>query len=160
MNVMIIGEAPGVEEDREGKGFVGDSGMDVLWPEIEKYGYKREDFYISNVNKCYPGKIIKNPAKKHVNACAHWLREEIKEVNPFLILALGNANIKFFTGEDSGITAKAEDEICEWNEEYGAWICWNLHPASTLYNPDNVEIFQNGIKNFCEKIKILGEIPF
>jgi DNA polymerase len=160
--MMIIGEGPGPDEDKKGKGFIGASG-NKLWYEIGKYGYLREDFHITNVEKCfagYEGKKIRTPERKHINACRKWLDEEIKNVHPFIILALGNTNIKFFTDKDSGIMKKTEEIGTEWNEEYGCWITWCMHPASTFYNEANKELFEKGIKNFCEKIKKLGEIPF
>jgi DNA polymerase len=158
-NVMVIGEASGIEEDEYGKGFIGKSGQ-RLWHEIGLYGYTRDFFHVSNVNKCYPGKKIKNPDRKHVEKCRKWLDEEIRNVQPFLILALGNANVKFFTDKDTGIMKKTDEIGAEWNEEYGAWLCFCLHPASTLYNAENNALFEKGIKNFCEKLKNLGEVPF
>lgn len=146
-------------EDKAGMGFIGRAG-DKLWYELGLYGYLREDFFVTNVGKCYPGRIIKNPTRKHVNKCRKWLDEEMRNIHPFIILALGNANVKFFTDKDTGIMEKTEKIRTEWNEEYGCWICWNIHPASTIYNPENKELFKFGIKNFCEKIKILGQIPF
>jgi uracil-DNA glycosylase len=42
----------------------------------------------------------------------------------------------------------------EWNEKAKAWICYCVHPASVLHNQDNREYFENGIKNFAEKVKL------
>jgi len=52
-NIMICAEAPGKDEDKQGMGFVGRAGNDILWPEIERYGLKRKHFHITNVVKCF-----------------------------------------------------------------------------------------------------------
>jgi uracil-DNA glycosylase family 4 len=151
-NIMIIGEAPGRDEDRLKQGFIGDSGR-LLWSELNRHGYTRRDFHVTNVCKCWPSKT-KTPTKPQIKKCRRWLEEEIKKISPKLVLAIGNTNIKYFTDDDSGITQK--NGICEWNEEYGLWISWVIHPASVLYSPDNRSLFENGIENFVNKIKIFG----
>jgi DNA polymerase-3 subunit alpha len=153
-NIMIIGEAPGKEEDREGVGFVGRSG-ELVWNSLSKKNLKRNMFNITNVVKCFPSKT-RTPTNKHIKSCSKWLTEEIENIKPCLILAFGNTNIKFFTEEESGIMAKSG--TTEWNEKYGCWICWCIHPASVLYSPENNELFSRGIKNFAEKVKIFGKV--
>jgi len=153
-NIMIIGEAPGKDENRTGKTFQGEAGK-ILFKEIEKAGLKRKDFNLTNVVKCHPSKT-KTPSKAHINKCSGWLKEEIEKINPFIILALGNTNIKFFTEDDSGIMNKSG--TTEWSYEYNCWICWCIHPASVLYSPENKKMFQEGIRNFTRKVKLLGGI--
>jgi uracil-DNA glycosylase family 4 len=153
LNVMITGEAPGHDEDVEGRGFVGKAGTDILWKEIQKYGLTRDHFYITNVNKCYPH-ISKNPTGEQIKICWKWLSEEIKHIQPCLILAFGNTCLNCFNNTDSGITNM--NGKTEWNEKLNAWICWCVHPASALYNPNNRKLFEGGIANFIEKIEFLG----
>ncbi|MCP4648730.1 MAG: DNA polymerase III subunit alpha [PVC group bacterium] len=149
-NIMIIGEAPGADEDRTGVGFVGDSGK-KLWEQVEDNSFTRRDFHVTNVCKCYPGRTIKTPTKKHIEKCSMWLDDEFERIEPFVALACGNTSIKFFTDEESGIMNKSGE--LEWNEKYGCFISWVIHPASTIYNPENKEMFRDGIKNFCDFIK-------
>lgn len=154
-NIIIYGEAPGREEDEQGRGFIGRAGKDMLWPELKKYDLKREDFYISNICKCYPS-ISKTPSKEHIKICKNWLKEEIENINPCLILAFGNTAIKAFTGREGGITELSGKT--EWSEEFNCWIAWCLHPAAVLHNPNNKTAFENGVKNFSEKIFLLGDL--
>jgi len=151
-NMMIIGEAPGKEEDYERKGFVGRSG-ELLWNALKEKGYNRNMFHVTNVVKCYPS-ISKTPNKRQIKACSKFLDEEIKVIKPFVILAFGNTSLKYFTEEESGIMAKSG--TTEWNDKANAWICWCIHPASVLYHDENRELFDKGIKNFISKIKVLG----
>ena len=152
---MIVGEAPGRDEDEQGQGFVGRAGKDILWTELKKYDLKREDFYITNCCKCYPS-ITKTPTKEQIKICKNWLIEEIKDVEPCLILAFGNTSIKTFTNREGGITELSGKT--EWSEEFNCWIAWCLHPAAVLHNPNNKTAFENGVKNFSEKIFLLGDV--
>jgi uracil-DNA glycosylase len=71
-------------------------------------------------------------------------------------LAFGNTGLKYFSGKDGGIT---EFNGCtEWSEKENAWICYCIHPASVLRNPNNRILFEEGIKNFSDRIEILGDI--
>lgn len=151
-NVMILGEAPGRDENKFGKGFIGQSG-EILWELVEKYGFQRRNFNVSNIVKCWPSKS-KTPTRKHIDKCRKWIHEELKQIRPFAVLALGNTNVKYFTDKDSGIMSLSGET--EWNEEYGTWICWCIHPASTIYQKENKELFRKGVKNFCETVRNLG----
>lgn len=153
-NIFFVGEAPGKTEDKEGKGFVGESGTDILWPEIVKYGLRREKFHVSNICRCYPSKT-KTPGKKHIEKCLPWLIEELKKTECKLILAMGNTCIKAFTDKDGGITDL--NGTTTWNEKHGIWISWCIHPASVIYNrKENLKKFEEGIKNFIDTIKSLS----
>ena len=150
-NVLVLGEAPGKDEDSQGIGFVGKAGKQITWPELKKHNLRREMFHVSNVVKCWPSKS-KTPDKKQIKTCStKWLQREIARVRPVIILALGNTPLKFIKGEDSGILAL--NGTTEWNEKLKAWICWCVHPASVLYAAENRASFEAGIKNFAECIE-------
>lgn len=149
-NIMIVGEAPWTDEDKQGEGFVGKTGSQILWPELRKYNYTRTLFNITNIVKCK----CKSPKPKEIKSCLHWLEEEITNIEPKLILAFGNTSIKYFLGEESGIMTKSG--TTEWNEKAGAWICWCIHPASVLYSPENKKLFQEGIENFHNTLNRFG----
>lgn len=151
-NLAIIGEAPGKNEDDEGRGFVGRAG-DLVWKELGRHDLVRRFFHVTNCTKCYPG-TIKTPGDRHLAACKRWLDEEIRKADIRLALVFGNTGLKYFEGEDSGITKRNGET--EWLEAYSMWVCWCLHPASVLRNPDSKKDFQIGIANFAEKIHLLG----
>lgn len=152
-NIMLVGEAPDSEEDEEGQGFVGKAGQ-LLWKELAKYNLGREQFYCSNVCKCFP-RLSKTPDKNQIITCGKWLQQEISIVQPCLILAFGNIGLKGF-GNISRITL--ENGKVEWNESLHCWIAWCMHPSSILHNPSNQRLFEDGIKSFAEKINALGGI--
>jgi uracil-DNA glycosylase family 4 len=153
-NLMVVGEAPGKEEDIEGRGFVGRSG-DLVWDKLAGKGVSRQDIYVDNVCKCWPS-TSKTPSKKQIKACSGWLDKEIRSVSPVLILAFGNSCMQFFKNEEKGIMDMSG--TTEWNDKYKAWICWCVHPASVLYHTENMELFDKGINNFVNRINVLGGI--
>ncbi len=155
LNIMIIGEAPGKEENREIDLFVGKAGQ-VLWREANIYGFKKSDFFLTNVCKCFPSKT-KRPSKKEIRTCFPYLLEEIKSVKPKFILAFGNTNLFAFLNQEKGIMSKSGETV--WIEKIGAWVTFCIHPASTLYNTDNIDLFETSIKSFFENI-INAEVPF
>jgi DNA polymerase-3 subunit alpha len=151
-NVMIAGEGPGDKENELGLGFIGPAGEKVLWPELARYGLSALMFHVTNVVKCWPSKT-KTPGKKHIDTCRPILEDEISNLQPIVILALGNTSVKFFADKDSGIINLSGQT--EWSDKYKCWICWCVHPAAVLRSPSNRGDFENGIRNFAE---VLGRI--
>lgn len=84
---MLIGEAPGQNEDLEGQPFVGKAGQ-LLTEMIRALGLKREQVYIANVLKCRPPGN-RDPKAEEVAACADYLHRQIELVEPKIILAIG-----------------------------------------------------------------------
>lgn len=151
-NIMIVGEAPGKDEDENGKGFCGRSGK-YVWDTFSGYGLNRSMFHVTNVVKCFPSQS-KTPNRKQIKTCGKWLDAEIKNVNPVLILAFGNTCMEYFKGEEKGIM-----EMCgktEWSSKHNAWICYCIHPASVLYYRENEKLFGEGVENFIRCMGVLG----
>ncbi len=86
--LVIVGEAPGAEEDRSGRPFVGAAGQ-LLTKMLGAIGLAREDVYICNLLKCRPPGN-RNPRPEEVGACKPFLREQLGLLRPPLILALGS----------------------------------------------------------------------
>jgi len=152
-NIMVCGEAPGKIENLEGIGFVGSAGKDILWPELKKHGLVRDMFHVNNICRCWPSKS-KTPNKNHIKICSEHLIDEINNLKPIMILAFGNTNVKFFKEQDGGITTL--NGTTEWSDKFQCWISFCIHPASCLYQPSNKELFEKGIKNFADKINMIG----
>ena len=145
---MIVAEAPGEDEDNQGKPLVGRSGK-VLWQAMEKFGLERSMFHVSNVLKCRP-RENRITDQKVVNACgATWLKLEIEVVQPKLILSLGKTAIRYFTG-DKDASIMAHNGQVDWNEKIGAWIVWGIHPASVLYTIENKQLLEEAVAKFYE----------
>ena len=154
-NIMIIGEAPGSEENENMDLFIGKAGQ-VLWREANIYGFKKSDFFLTNICKCFPSKT-KKPNKKEIKTCFPYLLKEIKAIKPKFILAFGNTSLFAFLNQEKGIMNQSGETI--WIEKIGAWVTFCIHPASTLYNTDNIGLFENSTKSFFEKITN-AQVPF
>lgn len=84
---LIIGEAPGAEEDKQGEPFVGRAGK-LLNNMLFALGLQREQVFIANILKCRPPKN-RDPKPEEVSACSSYLREQIDLIQPKIILAVG-----------------------------------------------------------------------
>jgi len=86
-NLMLIGEAPGEQEDLQGRPFVGRAGQ-LLTKFLNLFGVSREEVYITNVVKCRPPGN-RNPEIDEIRTCYPYLEEQIKLIKPEVILCLG-----------------------------------------------------------------------
>jgi len=84
---MLIGEAPGQQEDLQGEPFVGKAGQ-LLTEMLRALGLSREQVYIANMIKCRPPQN-RDPASAEVNACHEFLQQQIQLIQPKLIMAVG-----------------------------------------------------------------------
>jgi uracil-DNA glycosylase family 4 len=100
--LMFVGEAPGAEEDRQGKPFVGRAGklLDELLAEI---GLRREDTFIANVLKCRPPGN-RDPLAEEIEECSPYLFRQIELIEPLVVCTLGNFATKLLSGAPTGIT--------------------------------------------------------
>lgn len=95
--IMIVGEGPGAEEDRLSKPFMGRAGK-LLSELLEKNRFDRERIFITNCVKCRPPKN-RDPSKQELEACRHWLEEQIKIIKPELVIILGRIALKNLLGK-------------------------------------------------------------
>ena len=139
-NIMLIGEAPGKNEDEQGKPFVGKAGK-VLDNALRKAGLLNK-VYITNIVKCRPPNN-RDPSDIEKDKCSYWLMKQIKLLKPKIIVCLGRHAY-------SGIMNLADeyDNGFIWCWEFGIiYIYKVLHPAATLYNPNLKNTFYKQIKN-------------
>lgn len=94
--IMLVGQNPGREEIRTGAPFVGPSGQ-LLDTVLESTGIRRDTVYVSNAVKCYTERN-QEPPKKSISSCRSYLAEEIRQVTPSVIVAMGNTALQSLTG--------------------------------------------------------------
>ncbi|TAE58840.1 MAG: uracil-DNA glycosylase [Nostocales cyanobacterium] len=128
--IMIIGEAPGQQEDETGLPFVGKSGQ-LLDKILASVNLNTEtDVYICNIVKCRPPEN-RVPTPDEMEACIPYLLEQIRLVNPKIILLTGATAVKGITGNKQGIT-KIRGQWMEWEGR----LCMPIfHPSYLLRNP-------------------------
>jgi uracil-DNA glycosylase family 4 len=128
-DVMVVGEAPGQEEDRSGRPFVGRAGklLDLV---LRSAGFERHDVYICNVLKCRPPQN-RNPQPDEVSACSPYLLRQIDLVQPRVILAFGNFAAQTLLGTDISI-GKLRGKT---HRYHGVPLVPTYHPAACLRHP-------------------------
>lgn len=101
--VMLVGEAPGREEDLAGEPFVGRSGKLLDRLMAEELGLERRDCYIANVVKCRPPGN-RDPLPLEVATCRHYLEGQVQLVRPRVVVTLGNFATRALLGRTEGVT--------------------------------------------------------
>lgn len=136
--VMFIGEAPGFNEDQQGKPFVGRAGQ-VLDELLEMIGLKREEVFITNVLKCRPPGN-RDPQPEEIKACTPYLDRQISLLKPKIIVALGNFATSYIMerfGMKMESIGKVHGKVFKIsNLMLSAKIIPMYHPAVVLRNPN------------------------
>ena len=128
--LVFVGEAPGEEEDSQGRPFVGRAGQ-LLTKIIDAMGLKREDVYICNILKCRPPGN-RNPKEDEIATCEPFLLKQLEAINPEIICALGTFAAKTLLRTDSPISAIRG----KFHDYHGRKLMPTYHPAYLLRNPD------------------------
>lgn len=128
-DLMLVGEGPGAEEDRQGIPFVGPAG-ELLMRILQAIDLKREDVYIANVVKCRPPGN-RDPQPDEVAACRGYLEKQIALVRPKLLVALGKVAAMALLGDESPIGRLRG----QWHQVQGIPTLVTYHPAALLRNP-------------------------
>ena len=127
--LMFVGEAPGADEDAQGKPFVGRAGQ-LLTKIIEAIGLKREDVLIGNVNRCRPPGN-RQPTLEEAAICRPFLFREIAAVQPDVIVVMGNTALRNLLEVREGITRVRG----KFQDFRGIKVMPTFHPAYLLRDP-------------------------
>lgn len=132
-DIMLIAEAPGGQEDRQGIPFVGKSG-ELLDSLLRECGLDRKELYITNILKCHPPGN-RDPKEEEKEACFPYLKYETFLLKPKIIVCLGRVAAQRIISPDFKIT-----------REHGSWICRKncaltatYHPSAILRDPSKYE---------------------
>ena len=127
--VVLVGEGPGQEEDRQGRPFVGAAGK-LLDRIIAAMGWRRSEIYICNVIKCRPPGN-RNPQPDEIDNCGPFLRRQLRAIRPQAILALGGFAAQFLLSSQEPIS-KLRSRVHQFE---GIPVVPTYHPAYLLRNP-------------------------
>lgn len=138
-SLMMIGEAPGGDEEKQGRPFVGKAGKN-LSAFLEVLGLKREEIYISNVVKLRPTKespktgkaVNRPPSADEIAFFLPFLQREIKIIAPQVIVTLGNVPLKAVTGEKKAVIGDYHGKPTPLAD--GRTLFALYHPAAIIYN--------------------------
>ncbi len=129
-DIMIIGEAPGADEDEQGKPFVGRAGQ-LLTKILTAIDLSRDEVFIGNIIKCRPPNN-RRPEQAEIDECKPYLDKQIELIQPEFILALGATAIESLTGKKH----KMGDVRGEVMDYHGIKMIVTYHPAYLLRNPN------------------------
>lgn len=144
-NIMMIGEGPGADEDKQGEPFVGKAGQ-LMNKALTGLGIKREELYIANIVKCRPPSN-RVPEQDEAEACLNYLRNQVILVKPKIIVLLGSTALKNILGKEYSITAMRG----KWIEQKGIYYMPTWHPAALLRDENKKIEFWNDLKEVRKK---------
>ncbi|KAF5079110.1 Type-4 uracil-DNA glycosylase [anaerobic digester metagenome] len=148
--LMMIGEAPGGDEEKQGRPFVGKAGKN-LSSFLEVIGLEREEIYISNVVKLRPTKsspktgkeVNRPPSKEEIAFFLPYLMEEIQLIAPKMIVTLGNVPLKAVSGDNNVTIGDVHGKPYNLEEERVLFPLY--HPAAIIYNRALSQVYQEDL---------------
>ena len=126
--LMLIGEGPGAEEDKQGLPFVGAAG-ELLNKILQAIGFERDEVYVANIVKCRPPGN-RDPEPDETRACRGYLERQIDLVQPEVLVALGRVAAQELLGTDASLSRLRG----EWHQVRGLPVRVTYHPAALLRN--------------------------
>ena len=144
--VMLIGEAPGFNEDKQGRPFVGAAGqfLDKL---LASANLKREDVYITNTVKCRPLNN-RDPLPGEMAACRKYLDRQIAAISPKVIVTLGRHSLTSFLPKETISKARGRPRSVN-----GTTLFPMYHPAAALHQQSLREVIESDIKKLPDLLK-------
>lgn len=151
--LLIVGEAPGASEDRQGVPFVGASGR-LLDEMLALAGIRRDEVFIGNVVRCRPPEN-RNPRVGEIRACAGWLGEQIRLIQPAVVVVLGRFALQHFLPEARITQLQGELQRIEYRgRPLGLFPV--LHPAAVLRSPDRRPSYEEHFRRLGEAVRAVS----
>jgi uracil-DNA glycosylase len=147
-DLVFVGEAPGYEEDKQGRPFVGKAGH-LLTKIIEAMQLTREDVFICNVIKCRPPEN-RNPEPEEIITCQPYLVEQLRIIQPKVICAMGKFAAQTLIGTTTSITRLRGS----WYEYQGIPLMPTFHPAYLLRYPEKKRLVWQDIQQVMARLGI------
>jgi len=150
-DLMFVGEAPGREEDEQGKPFVGKAGR-LLTKIIQAMNFNREEVYITNVVKCRPPGN-RNPQAAEIDSCKGYLLRQIDLIQPRVIVTLGRVAASFFINSPLGMTALRGD----FHDFQNIKVMPTFHPSYLVRNEGNKKLKKMVWEDMKKVMAFLGK---
>ena len=151
-DLMLVGEAPGFHEDRQGIPFVGPSGQ-LLNRLLEGIGLRRQDVYIANVVKSRPPNN-RDPEPDEIADCRPWLDAQIRLVDPKVVVTLGNFAAKTLLETTTGIT-RLRGRTYPFQ---GRVLLPTFHPAAALHAQGRRTAGPSPLEAMEDDFRVLAEL--
>ncbi len=153
--ILFVGEAPGGNEDVQGRPFVGAAGK-LLNQMLEKVGLKREDVFVTNIVKCRPPEN-RDPEPDEKTTCSPYLDAQIDTIRPAVVVCLGRHSAEYmftkYGKEFPGIT-KARGQAYKVDSLFGHFILFPVyHPAATIYNQQLRPVLEGDFRTLADIVQ-------
>jgi len=153
-DLMFIGEGPGYHEDKQGEPFVGAAGQ-LLNRMLAEIGIERGDVWIANVIKCRPPGN-RDPLPDEIEACSPWLQEQIRLIDPHVIVTLGNFATRFVLDKPVSISRVRGQRFAVG----GRVVIPTFHPAAILHGGGEASSQMTALRADFQEIRTaLAEAP-
>lgn len=152
-DLVVVGEAPGHDDDLTGEPFVGPAGQMLDRMLLNVLGLPREQVYIANIVKCRPPGN-RNPLPDEIAACRPFLERQLLAIRPKLILVLGSVALRALLGTDQGIL-KLRGQWTSWRD---IEVLPTFHPAYLLRNPDEKKKTFEDLKKLKTRLEELRRV--
>ncbi len=149
--LVLVGEAPGREEDLQGEPFVGEAGK-LLDRILQAMGMHRDDVYICNVLKCRPPNN-RDPQPEEVATCEAFLIRQLAAIRPQVIIGLGRFAVHSLLKTNAPISRLRG----EWQSYQGIPLMPTYHPAYLLRNPEGKRDVWEDMKQVLRRLQTDGE---
>ena len=151
--IVFVGEAPGAEEDAQGRPFVGRAGkyMDEV---LGRLGLSRKDIFITNVLKCRPPEN-RDPRPEEVEACTPYLERQLMIIRPRVVVTLGRHALNYVLRwtDVRGSVSRLHGTVIRLKAPFGKSSLVPLyHPAVLLYRPAMKEVFERDFRALGEVV--------
>jgi uracil-DNA glycosylase family protein len=157
-DVMLVGEQPGDQEDKQGRPFVGPAGR-VLDEALEAAGIDRSKVYVTNVVKHFKWtaqskrRIHKKPNAEEIGACKPWLEAELESVKPRMLICLGATAAQALLGRSFKVTQQRGQLV---DSDLAPMVIATVHPSSILRSADD-ESRRVEMKRFVEDLHVASD---
>ncbi len=148
-DLLFIGEAPGREEDIQGRPFVGEAGA-LLTRLIEKMGLQRSSVYIANMIKCRPP-MNRDPDSEEIETCRPYLEKQIDIIKPEVIITLGRIALQALMMDPGLKITAARGTFLEYRS---IPLMPTFHPAYLLRNPKDKWLTWNDMQKVLERMSM------
>lgn len=130
--IMLLGEAPGFNEDRQGKPFVGAAGK-TLNGLLQSAGLKREEVYITNAVRCRPPEN-RDPTDDEIETCSTYLQQQLRMMKPKLVVALGRIAARALLGRHVSVGREHGSLLDCTYAGVSFKLFLTYHPAAAIYS--------------------------
>ena len=151
--LMIVGEGPGANEDKEGKPFIGRAGK-LLDKMLEAIKLDRTKVYISNVVNYRPPEN-RRPTDEEIKRYFPYLKSHIEIINPKILLLLGSTALNTLIGNDEVISKARGKWVQKEIGKIKPWTIASFHPAFLMRQPEQKKLSWIDLKMIREKLKSL-----